>query len=44
MFTCVGLCKVTPVARERLEKTPEYFDQIHKIVEHRAAPSSASWP
>ena len=34
MFTYVGLFRLTPIARERLEKTPEYFDQIHKIVEH----------
>jgi uncharacterized protein with GYD domain len=34
MFTYVGLFRVTPVAREHLEKTPEYLDKIHKIVEH----------
>ena len=34
MFTYVGLFRLTPIARERLEKNPEYFDQIHKIVEH----------
>jgi len=34
MFTYVGLFKFTPVARERLEKTPEYIDKIHKLVEH----------
>jgi uncharacterized protein with GYD domain len=33
MFTYVGLLKLTPIAREHLEKTPEYFDKIHKIVE-----------
>jgi uncharacterized protein with GYD domain len=33
MFTYVGLFRVTPIAREHLEKTPEYFDKIHKIVE-----------
>ena len=33
MFTYVGLFKVAPVAREHLEKTPEYFDKIYKIVE-----------
>ncbi len=33
MFTYVGLFRLTPVAREHLEKTPEYFDKIHKIVE-----------
>jgi uncharacterized protein with GYD domain len=33
MFTYVALFKLTPLARERLVKTPEYFDQIHKIVE-----------
>ena len=33
MYTYVGLFKLTPVAREQLEKTPEYFDKIHKIVE-----------
>ena len=33
MFTYVGLFRLTPIAREHLEKTPEYFDKIHKIVE-----------
>ena len=33
MFTYVGLFRVAPTAREHLEKTPEYFDKIHKIVE-----------
>jgi uncharacterized protein with GYD domain len=33
MFTYVGLFKLTPLARENLVKTPEYFDKIHKIVE-----------
>ena len=33
MLTYVGLFRVAPIARERLEKTPEYFDKIHKIVE-----------
>ena len=33
MFTYVGIFKVAPVAREHLDKTPEYFDKIHKIVE-----------
>jgi uncharacterized protein with GYD domain len=33
MFTYVGLFRLTPVAREHLEKTPEYFDKIYKIVE-----------
>jgi uncharacterized protein with GYD domain len=33
MFTYVGLFRVAPIAREHLEKTPEYFEKIHKIVE-----------
>ena len=33
MFTYVGLFKLAPIAREHVEKTPEYFEQIHKIVE-----------
>ena len=33
MFTYVGLFKLTPFAREHLEKTPEYFEKIHEIVE-----------
>jgi len=33
MFTYVGLFKFTPFAREHLDKTPEYFDKIHKLVE-----------
>ena len=33
MFTYVGLFKVAPPAREHLDKIPEYFDKIHKIVE-----------
>ena len=33
VFTYVGLFRLTPMARENLEKTPEYFDKIHKIVE-----------
>jgi len=34
MFTYVGLFRLTPLAREHLEKTPEYLDKIQKIVEH----------
>ena len=33
MFTYLGLFRLTPVAREHLDKTPEYFDKIHEIVE-----------
>ena len=33
MFTYIGLFRVAPIAREHLEKTPEYFETIHKIVE-----------
>ena len=34
MFTYVGLFRLTPIARERvIDKAPEYFDKIHKIVE-----------
>ena len=33
MFTYVGLFRFAPIAREHIEKTPEYFDKIHKIVE-----------
>ncbi len=33
MFTYVGLFRIAPLAREHPEKTPEYFDKIHKIVE-----------
>ena len=33
MFTYIGLFRLTPVAREQLQKTPEYFEKIHKIVE-----------
>ena len=33
MFTYVGLFRVAPVAREHIEKTPEYFEKIHRIVE-----------
>jgi uncharacterized protein with GYD domain len=33
MFTYVGLFRISPVAREHLEKTPEYFDKIREIVE-----------
>ena len=33
MFTYIGLFRLTPVAREHIEKTPEYFEKIHKIVE-----------
>ena len=33
MFTYVGLFRVAPIAREHLEKTPEHFDKIYKIVE-----------
>ena len=36
MFTFVGLFRLTPVAREHLEKTPEYLDKIRKIVEHES--------
>jgi uncharacterized protein with GYD domain len=34
MFTYVGLFRLTPVAREHVEKTPEYFEKIHEIVEN----------
>jgi uncharacterized protein with GYD domain len=34
MFTYVELFRLTPIAREQLEKTPEWFEKIHKIVEH----------
>jgi uncharacterized protein with GYD domain len=33
MYTYVGLFKLVPTAREHIEKTPEYFDKIHEIVE-----------
>lgn len=33
MFTYVGLFRLTPVAREHLDKAPEYFEKIHEIVE-----------
>ena len=33
MFTYIGLFRMTPVAREHLDKAPEYFKQIHEIVE-----------
>jgi uncharacterized protein with GYD domain len=33
MFTYVGLFRLAPIAREHIEKTPEYFEKIHKIVE-----------
>jgi uncharacterized protein with GYD domain len=33
VFTYVGLFRVASIAREHLEKTPEYFDKIQKIVE-----------
>ena len=34
MFTYVELFRLTPIAREQLEKTPEWFEKIHKIIEH----------
>jgi len=34
MFTYVELFRLTPVAREQLEKTPEWFEKIRKIIEH----------
>jgi uncharacterized protein with GYD domain len=33
MFTYVGLFRLTPVALKQIERTPEYLDKIHKIVE-----------
>lgn len=33
MFTYVELFRITPVAREHLDKTPEYFEKISEIVE-----------
>ena len=33
MFTYLQLFKLTPIAREHLEKTPEHFEKIYKIVE-----------
>ena len=33
MFTYIGLFRLTPVAREQLEKAPVHLEKIHKIVE-----------
>ena len=33
MFTYIGLFRLAPTAREHIEKTPEYFEKIRKIVE-----------
>ena len=33
MYSYVGLFRLAPKAREHIEKTPAYFDEIHKIVE-----------
>ena len=33
MFTYIGLFRLTPVAREHLEKTPQYLEKIQEIVE-----------
>ena len=33
MFTYVGFFRLAPLAREHVEKTPQYFEQIYKIVE-----------
>ena len=33
MFTYVELFRLTPIGREHLEKTPEWFEKIHKIIE-----------
>jgi hypothetical protein len=32
MFTYVGFFRLAPSARKHPEKTPEYFEKIHKIV------------
>jgi hypothetical protein len=32
MFTYVGFFRLAPLAREHPEKTPEYFEKVHKIV------------
>ena len=42
MFTYLQLFKLTPVAREHLEKTPEYFEKITRSSRPRVARSSAS--
>jgi uncharacterized protein with GYD domain len=33
MYSYVGLFRLTPAAREQIEKTPQHFDKLHKIVE-----------
>jgi uncharacterized protein with GYD domain len=33
MFTYIGLFRLAPIAREHLDKSPAYFEAIHKIVE-----------
>jgi len=33
MFTYIEFFRLTPLAREHLEKTPEWFEKIHEIVE-----------
>jgi uncharacterized protein with GYD domain len=33
MFSYVGLFRLTPIGREQVLKTPEYFDKIREIVE-----------
>jgi uncharacterized protein with GYD domain len=33
MFTYVGFFRLTPIALKEIDKTPEYLDTIHKIVE-----------
>ena len=33
MFTYIGLFRLAPIAREHIEKTPEYIEKIRKIVE-----------
>jgi uncharacterized protein with GYD domain len=33
MFTYVGFFRLTPLALKQIDKTPEYLDKIHTIVE-----------
>ena len=33
MFTYVGLFRLTPIAREHLEKTPQHLEKIREIVQ-----------
>jgi uncharacterized protein with GYD domain len=43
MFTYVGFFRLAPMAREHVEKTPEYLEKIHEIVKEEGGTLEHFW-